>query len=52
MVLSQIDGSHLVLIYEAILHILLLAIHSEFYKLVGEGEGRGEKKSKIRCKKR
>lgn len=43
MVLSQTDGSHLVLIYEAILHILLLAIHSEFYKLVGEGGGRGGK---------
>ena len=44
MVLSQTDGSHLVLIYEATLHVPLLAIHSEFYKLVGEGEGRGGKK--------
>lgn len=40
---GQTDGSRLVLIYEAGLHVLLPAIHSEFCELV-EGEGRGGKK--------
>lgn len=44
MVPGQTDGSRLVLIYEAGLHVLLPAIHSEFCELVeGEGSGRGGK---------
>jgi hypothetical protein len=37
MALSQTDGSHLVLIYESSLHVLLVAFHSQFYKLVEDG---------------
>lgn len=44
MVPGQTDGSRLVLIYEAGLHVLLPAIHSEFCELVeGEGSGGGGK---------
>lgn len=51
MVLSQADENPPVLVYEASVCVLLLAIHREFCELVEEGEGGGDKR-KIRCKNR
>lgn len=42
MVLSQADENPPVLVYEASVCVLLLAIHREFCELVGEGWGGGE----------
>lgn len=48
-VLSQAEENPPVLVYEASVCVLLLAIHREFCELVGEGVG---DKRKIRCKNR